>query len=99
MAENDNLTFLYTRHAMIRLQEYPIGADEVERILVAPDWTERNEKDDPGVVRAFGIPKNHPGKYYRITRRYDGDARIVVISVHPDRTARRPEGGNHETET
>ena len=56
MAENDNLTFLYTRHAILRPGEHPIDADEVERILADPAWTLRHPGDDPGVIRAFGIP-------------------------------------------
>ncbi len=99
MAENDNFTFLYTRHAIIRMGEHPISTEDVERILAAPDWTERHPGDDPGVIRAFGIPSTHPGTYYRIPHRFEGETRIVVISIHPDRTATPPDGAPDETDT
>lgn len=90
MAENDNVRFRYTRHAEERRVQYRLRTDEVEQIVLRPEWSEFL-KESEDVVRVFGRPTSQADRYYRVLDRFESEEMIVIISVHPDRDARPPE--------
>lgn len=90
MEANDNVRFQYTRHAEERRVKYTLTKEEVENIILHPEWTEV-QRDSEDVTRAFGRPTSQPDKYFRVPHRYETEDLIIVITVHPDRDATPPE--------
>jgi hypothetical protein len=76
-----------TKHAVEAMEARNIPFEWVERTLLLPDWTET----DPGHLdrtRAFKSIPEFDGRFLRVVFRWDG-ADMVVITVHPDRSAKR----------
>ena len=78
-----------TRHALIdRIQFYGLEIAWVERIARDPEWTEPDPQQ--GVERRFGHVAEFGGRVLRVACVEEED-HIRVLSVHPDRNARRPD--------
>jgi hypothetical protein len=78
-----------TRHAQVdRVDFYGLDIAWVERIAREPEWTEPDPQ--PGVERRFGSVAEWGGRVLRVAC-IEEDDHIRVLTVHPDRDARRPD--------
>lgn len=79
-----------TFHALVeRIRAYGLGMEDVERAARTPDWTEPDPR--PGVERRFlarQAASRHPLRVVVI----EEEDHIRVLSAHPDRKARPPNG-------
>ncbi len=78
-----------TIHARQALSKRGITEVLVEEILARPEWEVR-DKRDPSLTRAFG-QKSFDSQWIRVVFRILEDGDILVVTVHPDRDAVRPE--------
>ena len=76
-----------TKHATEAMEVRNIPFEWVERTLRFPDWTVLDPRQ-AGLTRAFKAIPEFDGRYLRVVFRPEG-ADIVVITVHPDRSAKR----------
>ena len=76
-----------TKHATEAMDARNIPFEWVERTLRSPDWT-GNDPRHSDRMRAFKAIPEFDGRFLRVVFRPDG-ADIVVITVHPDRSAKR----------
>jgi hypothetical protein len=90
VAQNDNLRFAFTRHAVQRLIDYKVDAQEIEGIVAAPEWTEL-QSGDGTIIRAYGRLPSRPSQVFRVAYRFETNALVIVITLFPDRDAVSPE--------
>jgi hypothetical protein len=76
-----------TKHAAEAMEARIIPFEWVERTLTFPDWTDTDPRHADR-TRAFKAIPEFDGRVLRVVFRPDG-ADIVVITVHPDRSAKR----------
>ena len=76
-----------TKHAAEACEARNIPFEWVERTLLFPDWTTRDPLHADR-MRAFKAIVEFDGRFLRVVFRNDGPD-MVVITVHPDRSAKR----------
>ena len=77
------------RHALARMARYGLPETVVVGVVRHPLWTEPDPR--PGIERRFGQPPELAGRYLRVACVEESD-HIRVLSAHPDRDARPPDG-------
>jgi hypothetical protein len=76
-----------TKHATEVMEARNILIEWVERTLQLPDWIAPDPRH-PDRMRAFKAIAELGGRFLRVVYRPEG-ADMVVITVHPDRNAKR----------
>ncbi len=76
-------------HALARMARYGLSEPAVVGVVRHPLWTEPDPR--PGIERRFGKPPELAGRYLRVACVEESD-HIRVLSAHPDRDARPPDG-------
>jgi len=77
------------QHALARMARYGLSEPAVVGVVRQPLWTEPDPR--PGIERRFGQPPELAGRYLRMACVEESD-HIRVLSAHPDRDARPPDG-------
>lgn len=77
------------QHALARMAVYGLSEPAVLDIVRHPLWTEPDPR--PDIERRFGQPPELAGRYLRVACVEERD-HIRVLSAHPDRDARPPDG-------
>lgn len=78
-----------TQHARARMAEFRLLDATVNAVVREPLWTEPDPR--PGIHRRFGRPPELNGRILRVACVEEED-HIRVLSAHPDRDARPPDG-------
>jgi uncharacterized DUF497 family protein len=79
---------MFTRHALVRMDERGLPRAAIEAVARAPLWTEP-EPADPAVERRFGRISADGERFLRVVC-VETDDMIRVITATLDRGARRP---------
>jgi len=79
----------WTRHGLVRKAQYGLTEAAVFAVVRNPLWTEPDPR--PGIERRFGRPPELGGRVLRVACVEESD-HIRVLSAHPDRDARPPDG-------
>ena len=80
---------ILTRHGLGRMALYGLSDAAVVATVRQPLWTEPDPR--PGIERRFGRPPELDGRILRVACVEESD-HIRVLSAHPDRDARPPDG-------
>jgi len=80
---------ILTHHALARMARYGLTEASVVAVVRKPLWTEPDPR--PGIERRFGRPTELAGRVLRVACVEESD-HIRVLSAHPDRDARPPDG-------
>lgn len=82
-------TILLTQHGRSRMALYGLSESTVVAVVRQPLWIEQDPR--PGIERRFGRPPELDGRILRVACVEESD-HIRVLSAHPDRDARPPDG-------
>ena len=80
---------ILTRHALSRMAQYGVPENVAMEVARDPLWTEPDSR--PGIERRFARPPELRGRVLRVACVEESD-HIRVLSAHPDRDARPPDG-------
>ena len=82
-------TILLTQHGRSRMAQYGLSDATVVAVVRHPLWIEPDPR--PGIERRFGRSEELDGRILRVACVEESD-HIRVLSAHPDRDARPPDG-------
>lgn len=77
-----------TKHLLARLAERKILLAWVERVVMSPDWTEKDPRD-PEITRAYSRIKEAGGKVLRVAYIDRPDGRHVLSGHFDEKQTRR----------